>query len=96
MVEPRNPINEFSAVEATINSKGWKFIQERYAAEGNALLEKILDPTTYNLPDKGLRDMYVFQLEALKILPRIISDFKIAAEGELVRQKNPEGKRVEK
>lgn len=71
-------IDEYSAIRAMLDSKGWELMQSRISEEGDALLSKILDPET----SKDKRELAVVELAALSRWPNTIERFKIDAENE--------------
>ena len=90
MSEKINPIDSFSAIQKMKNETGWKLFMERYAKEGDEILDKILDT---DLSDNGVkytkRDLYVHQLEALGRIGKVLKDFETDAKNERDSQKNP-------
>ena len=87
--ERSNPIDQFGAVSNMKNTEGWKILMERYSKEGDALLTKILDTSFPNEMKYGLRDLYVFQLEALGVLSKVIGEIEAEAKNTNAGQSQP-------
>lgn len=80
-----NSIDVWAAVQQMKSTKGWAFLMERYAKEGDELLTKILNTFT----DTRARELYVYQLEALGKISKILEQFELEARSEQARQKEP-------
>lgn len=85
MEEKLNAIDRFGAICQLKATKGWEVLMERYAKEGDTILTKILDVNT----DDKTRTLYVYQLETLGVISRILADIEQEAKNEQARQKEP-------
>lgn len=84
-----SPIEVWVAVQETKKTRGWAFIMERYAKEGDAVLTELLDTNLSPGREYSKRDLKAFQMEALGKLAKVIEDIKLEAEHEMVRKKEP-------
>lgn len=68
-----NPIDVYSEIRKMCASEGWKILMERYAQEGDIILNELL---RVDLEDSGVkytkRDLLVHQLHTLGTLDRVL------------------------
>lgn len=57
-------------------TEGWKILMERYAKEGNDIMTQLLDIKISNETKYGQRDLFVYQLNTLGRLSKIIDEFE--------------------
>lgn len=81
-----NPLDIYAAVQETLNTRGWKFIMEKYAKEGDILMSKLLDIGLKPGERYTERDLVAFQLYALGRLSSVIEEFKVEATNESLKQ----------
>jgi hypothetical protein len=89
-----SPIEVWNAVQETKKSRGWQFIMERYAKEGDQVLTELLDVNLSPGREYSKRDLKAFQMEALGKLAKVLEDMKLEAEHEIARQSVPTHKGV--
>lgn len=80
-----NALDRLGAINQMRATSGWKILMERYAKEGDELLDKILDTSTA----EDVRRLHVFQLETLGKISKILTEIENEAKNEQLRQKEP-------
>lgn len=78
-------IEEYSAVRAMMDTKGWAVLQKKISEEGEELMSAVLDIGT----SKDERELKLRELEGFKRIPKIIDRMRIYAEAESEENKEP-------
>ena len=93
--ESKNPIDVLAAIKDMKKTRGWQVFMDRYAVEGNKIMDDLLD---IHLSDNGVkytkRDLLVYQLDALGKIATVLNEFEIEAKNEMDRQKHPPQKGI--
>ena len=78
-MENLNPVDVWANIQKMRDTDGWKILMDQYKKEGDDIMTKLLNLEISNEHKYGLRDLYVYQLDSLSRIGRIISTFEADA-----------------
>ena len=94
--EPKiNSIDAWNAIQDMRKTTGWKLLMERYAKEGNDIMDDLLNINLIDIGSKYTkRDLLVYQLDALGRISKILDSFEMDAKNERDKQRLPPQKGI--